>query len=140
MPREMLLAPSSQTSTSIILFVINYCPQLQKFNSIFRKYECVLKSDDHFNRAFPEKPVIAYCRTPILRDMLVKSNLKPILSKPLKPLGFYHCHRHNCTTCSHSVESTTFYAYYTGTNCNIQGHIPCNTSNIIYLITCTKCN
>ena len=72
--------------------------------------------------------------------MLVKSNLKPILSEPPKPHGFYHCHRHNCTTCSHSVESTTFYAHHTGANHNIQGHITCNTSNVIHIITCTKCN
>ena len=139
-PRETLLAPSSQNSTNRIPFVTNYCPQLPRFNSIFRKYECILKSDDHLNKVFPEKPVIAYRRTPTLRDMLVKSNLKPILSEPPKPHGFYHCHRHNCTTCSHSVESTTFYTHHTGTNHDIQGHITCNTSNVIYIITCTKCN
>ena len=123
-PRETLLAPSFQNSTNRIPFVTNYCPQLPTFNSIFRKYECILKSDDeHLNIVFPEKPVVAYRRTPSLRDILVKSNLKPILSEPPKPHGFYHCHRHNCTTCSHSIESTTFYAHHTGTNHNIQGHI-----------------
>ena len=35
-----------------------------------------LKSDEHLNKVFPEKPVIAYRRAPTLRDMLVKSNLK----------------------------------------------------------------
>ena len=111
-PRETLLAPSSQNSTNRIPFVTNYCPQqLSRFNSVFRKYECILKSDEHLNKVFPEKPVVAYRRTPTLRDILVKSNLKPILSEPPKPHGFYHCHRHNCTTCSHSVESTTFYAH-----------------------------
>ena len=68
----------------------------------------------------------------------MKSNLKPILLELPKPHGFYHCHRHNYTTCSHSVESTAFYAHYTGTNHNIQGHITCNTP--IHIITCTKCN
>ena len=72
--------------------------------------------------------------------MLVKSNLQPILVEPSKPHGLYHCHRHNCTTCSHSVESTTFYAHYTRNSHNTQGHITCITSNIIYIITCTKCN
>ena len=68
------------------------------------------------------------------------SNQTHILSEPPKPHGFYHCHRHNCTTCSHSVESTAFYAHHTGTSHNIQGHITYNTSNVIYIITCTKCN
>ena len=139
-PRETLLGPSSQNSTNRIPFVTNYCPQLPRFNSIFRKYECILKSDEHLNKVFPEKPVVAYRRTPTLRDILVKSNLKPILPEPSKPHGFYHCHRHNCTTCSHSIESTTFYAHHTGTNHNVQGYITCNTSNVIYIITCTKCN
>ena len=100
----------------------------------------MLKSDEHLNKVFPEKPVITYRRTPTLKDMFVKSNLKLILSEPPNLLRFYHCHRHNCTTCSHSVESTTFCAHHTGTNHNIQGHITCNTSNVIYIITCTKCN
>ena len=81
-------------------------------SALNRKNECILKSDEHLNKVFPEKSVNAYCRTPTLRDMLVKSP---------KPHGFYHCHIHNyCTTCSHSVKSTTFYAHYTGTNHNIQ--------------------
>ena len=71
--------------------------------------------------------------------MLLKSNLKPILSEPPRPHRFYHSHRHNCTTCSHSVESTTFYSNHTRNNHYIQGHITCNTSNVIYIITCTKC-
>ena len=89
---------------------------------------------------FPAKPVVAFRRSPTLKDMLVKSVLKSNSPAPVKPFGFFHCHRRNCSTCAHSVEAATFYAHHTKTTHSIQGYITCNTSNVIYIITCSKCH
>ena len=94
--RESLSTPSSQISTNRIPFLQITAISCQSFilYTIFRKYECLLRSDEHPN-VFPEKPVIAYCRmVNNLKEMIVKSTLKPILPKPPKPIGFFNCNRH----------------------------------------------
>ena len=114
-------------------------PKLPQLNTIFSSFENIITADTHLKTVFENKPIVAYRRCPTLKDMLVTSNLKPITPNP-KPPGFFHCNRKGCSTCTYSTETTTFHSYHQQKTFTIHGHINCNTSNVIYLITCTKCH
>ena len=138
LPRKNFLTPSPPSTNNAIPFVTNFCPQIPYFTSIFAKLDNLISSEPHLKKVFSERPVVAYRRCPTLRDTLVTSSLKS-LTPDNKPSGFYHCHRRNCTTCKHSEESTTLYSYQEQTYRNIRGHVNCNASNVVYLISCKKC-
>jgi len=75
-----------------------------------------------------------------LKDILVNSSLKSISPGPSTQQGFFHCKTQSCTTCTHSIPSTTFHAYHSNTTYAILGHANCNSTNVIYIVTCTKCH
>ena len=55
--------------------------------------------------------------------------------------GERRCNKNNCTTCPYIEAGRTQYTFNnTGQMNQIKSHITCETSNVIYMIQCTKCN
>ncbi len=76
-----------------------------------------------------------YKKTPNLRNILVRSDLKPaphFLNKI--PYGNYRCG--NCQQCNFTYKTTTFTHPYTAKSFKIRGTISCKTANVIYLLRC----
>ena len=72
-----------------------------------------------------------------LRDVLVKSTLKSTYTTFLL-YRFFHCNRHNCSTCKHSFKNLSFHFNHINKTFNIHRHITCNSTNLIYIIICSK--
>ena len=53
--------------------------------------------------------------------------------------GLFHCNRHHCSICKHSSKNSSFHSNHINKTFNIHGHISCNSTNLIYIITCSKC-
>ena len=84
-----------------------------------------------FRSYFFKKPII-FCKT--LRDILVKSALKST-RRTFLTHRFFQYNRHNCSTSKHS----SFHSNHITKTFNIRGYIICNCTNLIYIITCSKC-
>ena len=100
---------------------------------------CLLETNQTVLQQHPRtshinKFMVAFKRPQNLRDMLVHSSMKA----PLKP-GTFKCKKPKCTGCRHIDECTHFYDRHSGTKYPVQGHIDCNSYNVIYLLTCKKC-
>ncbi|CAF1164820.1 unnamed protein product [Didymodactylos carnosus] len=55
-------------------------------------------------------------------------------------LGCYRCKNPRCTTCNYIIEQNFFISTVTNQIYNIPYSVNCDTSNLIYLITCNLCH
>ena len=84
---------------------------------------------------FKDPPLVAYCRDRNLSDLLVhSSDPKPSTTQT----GTTTCSRKKCKTCSH-INYTPCVVTKSGTF-NIKQSFNCTSKNIIYAMTCSKCN
>ena len=82
----------------------------------------------------------------LLSDALLAwgTSSSELRSRPLMTVPFLlsstECFTSRCVTCQeHILESDSFKSHTTGAHHNIQGHITCTTSTIIYLISAYTC-
>ena len=77
--REALLRykPKPEPSSSLILFVLIYHPELPKVKEIVDKHWLIIDSSKHLNKIFPQKRIMVYKRSKSLRDILVRAKLNP---------------------------------------------------------------
>ena len=143
-PRHVALQPKPKTSTNRIPFTLTYNPTLPSISSIIKKHFNILHSSNRCKEVFPELPVVAFRRSPNLRDLLVTAKLPKLSSSNntnTTPRGIFRCDSNRCLTCnfiSHGTKEITFSS--TGLTRTINSHITCNSKNVIYMIHCTKCN
>ena len=95
--------------------------------------------DPHMKEIFPSVPLIAYRRQKNLREYLIRAKVPKNTSRPKRKLpGMKKCNK--CVYCSyintgdHAKSSASNYHH------QITHEVNCNSCNIIYLITCAKCN
>lgn len=95
---------------------------------------------------FPIHPEDAQCDVLINYSNYI-SELAFTLRRPLLPSldcgvekpGCYKCQLGRCKACKFMKEDTTFSSYRTEKTHNICHRIDCNSSYVVYLISCTKC-
>ncbi|OCT78250.1 hypothetical protein XELAEV_18029359mg [Xenopus laevis] len=107
------------------------------------KFLPILFDDEHFFRILSLGINVIPKRALTLRDMLSPSHFRSEGQKrdlgPLTSIGNYKCGSHRCITCKHMNVSKEFRSTVTGREFDIKGYINCNTTFVIYLITCWKC-
>ena len=144
-PREQLLKPVSKNlAKKVFSFVTNYNPRLPNIAQIIHKHLPLLNASPQLNCIFTEGSIIAAYRRP--------KNLKELI-KPQKPTQIppgaadnqsrrdcFKC-GNNCDLCNNFLKQTsTFSSTVSNKTYQIKECIDCNTSNIIYLATCKRCN
>ncbi|EDO36531.1 predicted protein [Nematostella vectensis] len=124
-----------------IPFVTTYNPTLPNINNIIRRNYNLLLSSKRCHKVFTEPPLVAFRRSPNLRDILVKAKLPSDRSPTNQPPGAFRCGK-NCLTCPFiRTDGLTSYTFFsTGETRPITSHITCNTKNVIYMIQCNRCN
>ena len=133
--------PKRQTDT--VPFVITYNPALPNITRIIHKHFHVLYSSDRCKKVFTSLPLVALRRCKNISDILVRAKLpEPVnIDNSRFPPGSFRCNKNNCTTCPYIEDGRTQYTFNsTGQMNQIKSHITCETSNVIYMIQCTKCN
>ena len=133
--------PKRQTDT--VPFVITYNPALPNITRIIHKHSHVLYSSDRCKKVFTSLPLVAHQRCKNISDILVRAKLpEPVNTDNSRfPPGSFRCNKNNCTTCPYIEDGRTQYTFNsTGQMNQIKSHITCETSNVIYMIQCTKCN
>ena len=99
-------------------------------------------STARLQKIYKETPVLAYRRSPNLRDLLVRAKLKnPANPATNQPHGtFRRNSKHGCLTCPYIEDGRTTYTFSnTGEVREIKQHINCKSTNLTYMIECQKC-
>ena len=81
----------------------------------------------------PEDLQITYSRSANLKDYLVKGELE----RNRILVGTYPCGKIRCKTCAHIT--TTSVVKKDNKKYKTQGHYTCQSSNLVYLLTCSIC-
>ncbi|KAE8629653.1 hypothetical protein XENTR_v10000557 [Xenopus tropicalis] len=103
---------------------------------LFKKKNCstVLHTDTRLKEIFPELPLLSYRQPPSLRKMIVRSAL-PQTTKA----GTFPCNSKRCETCKYILCKDQIAIPNTQKVYTIRDCYSCASSNVVYLIICTKC-
>ena len=105
-----------------------------------RKNLNILQASARCKKIFTSAPIVAYKRSPNLRDLLVRSQLRDHKVKPPPGSGIHKCHHPRCLTCPFLQDGQTKYTFSaTKEERSITDTLNCKSRNLIYLIHCKKC-
>ena len=92
-PRIHTLQPKQINKPERIPFITTYNPSLPSIFNIIKKHYNLLLSSDRCKNAFLHLPVVAFRRSPNLRDLLVTGKLSPNVthSNSRLPSGSFRC-------------------------------------------------
>lgn len=140
MNSDELNGPTNQNTeldknNDLIPIVTEYC---EIGDQLAKGYKQLIKDTDFFNNI---RTLTAFKNSKNLKQILVRSKLNQNPIEPVKGAGYRSCGKAQCYTCKyHANDTTRFYNKNKSESYNITDQIYCNSSNLIYLITCTKCN
>ena len=122
------------------ILVIPYDPRLPAIPAIVRKHWRTMTLDPYLKEVFPLPPLVAYKRPENIRDKLIRSKVPPIrnMRENRKQPGCKKCN--NCSICPYVNNCKVVKSSATNFNAEIQQEVTCQTRNVIYCITCKKCN
>ena len=139
-PRQLTLQTKDINKPKRIPFITTFNPSLPHISHIIKKHFNLLLSSNRCKSVFQHPPVVAFRRSPNLRDLLVTAKLPFNSTNPQLPSGSFRCGK-NCATCpyiSHGLTTCTFFS--TGETRPIKSNLTCETKNLIYMIQCNRCN
>ena len=137
-PRQETLKPRPQNDDSVRTpFVITCTPALPNVSTVIRKNVNILQSSTRCKQTFPSPPIVAYKRSPNLRDLLVKSTLRDRITPPKPPSGISKCRHPRCFTCTFLQQGQLKYTFSaTKEERGITDSLSCKSKNLIYLTEC----
>lgn len=142
MDRRLALQKKVKKKVDRVALPLPFDPRLPHVSSIVYRFWKVMTQNPRLKKIFPNPPMVCWSRPKNIRDHLIRANLaKELNRRSLRvKTGFLHCNR-NCIVCCHSsrfcdVISSSNSSY----SAKITSSINCLTTNVIYCITCQKCN
>ena len=122
------------------IFAVTYHPNYPSIPKIMKSaWRVMVMNDPHLREVFPAPPLVAYRVPPNLKKKLIRSKLPPKNARPRRNFnGMKKCR--NCPICPFVVEGKTVKSTATNAVVEINSAVNCQTSNIIYCITCKKCS
>ena len=138
-PRQLTLQTKDINKPKRIPFITTFNPSLPHISHMIKKHFNLLLSSNRCKSVFQHLPVVAFRRSPNLRDLLVTAKLPFNSTNRQLPSGSFRCGK-NCATCpyiSHGLNTYTFLS--TGETRPIKSNLTCETKNLIYMIQCNRC-
>ena len=135
-PREALLKYQTKSKSDCTPLVFTYHPHLRPMNKIVitNKTKSLLNKDPHLNQIFSTPPLISY-RQPRNLKLLVTS--ASLLNEHFIT-GTFPCKSSKCHLCP-NINTNPSITGPNGVPIKISGNFSCNSSNIIYAISCNLC-
>ena len=130
-PREALLKYQTKLESYSTPLVLTYHPYLRRINKIVKNLQPLLNKDPYLNQIFSAPPLISYRQSPNLKLLLTSASLP----NERFITGTFSCNSPKCHLCPNINTNPTI----TGPNgvpIKISGNFSCNSSNIIYAISC----
>ncbi|OCU00888.1 hypothetical protein XELAEV_18006665mg [Xenopus laevis] len=134
-------APWKHEEQQKITMSMTHSAQYNQIKNIFLKHLPVLYGDRMFKKILEPGVRVVARKAPTL-GMALAPSLFQSDSKPktwLQSLGMYRCGSKRCLTCGVIQLSKDFECSVTHETFQIRSYINCNTSGVVYLITCKKC-
>ena len=95
--------------------------------------------DPHLKEVFPSPPLVAYKKPKTIRSIIIRAKVPKVISRPIRQIkGMKKCM--NCPICPFVIEGKVVKSSKTTFVQGINSVVDCQTKNIIYCITCTKCS
>ena len=89
---------------------------------------------------FPAPPLIAYTRPKTIKDHLIRAKLPSSNTRPKRTIpGMHKCGKLSCRICSYVSTGKVIKATYTNASVQLSKSFDCQTSNIVYIVSCKKC-
>ena len=137
--RSQSLQYQQKTQTQRVPFVVTHNPHNPPLKKWFRDFLPYLHSNPRLQKAIPEPPILGERNSHSLRDMLMPSVL-PEPNHGQEDPGCFSCKKSRCIICTkHLVQTPTFSSASTSQTFTIRHKMTCETSNLIYLLFCSKC-
>ena len=139
-PRQLTLQTKDIDKRKRIPFITTFNPSLPHISHIIKKHFNLLLSSNRCKSVFQHPPVVAFRRSPNLRDLLVTAKLPFNFTNPQLPSGSFRCGK-NCANCPYISHGLTTYTFFsTGETRPIKSNLTFETKNLIYMIQCNRCN
>ena len=128
-----------KSNNKLVPYVITYNTSLPNIGEIINKYLglLALSQNPSVKNVFQHKPVLAFKRPQNLGYTLTHSKMN---FSPNSAGSVSSCKRHRCTHCKSINESTEFKSSSTSEVFSLKRDFDCTSENVIYLITCKRCN
>ena len=126
---------NKNSKTDRVPLVTTFHPGLPNLPHILQKYLPILHSSTRCKKAIPNCPIVSFHRPKNLRDILVRSKVATNHQN-----GFFKCNNKRCFTCRSALTGSSIHIHSTGKTFSIKKHLNCQSYNVIYIITCSKCN
>ena len=138
--KELLKPNSSQQKKKIVPLVLDYNPRLPDIAKIINKHSNLIYSSNFLQAAFLPKSLLpTFRRTKNLKELLAPSKFRPS-GETLEQGGCSKCSG-RCDLCkNYLVETNSFQSFVTGRTYAIKEKVSCTSSNVVYLVSCKKCN
>ena len=144
--KKDLLKPKSKERRKRHPLVLDYNPKLPDISKIIKEHFDLLANSANVRDIFCGNSTIPACRrSKTLKEILAPSNLKTC-----KPSGVWDESNYvpgcvkctqKCDLCQHFlIESESFQSLTTKRNYKIRQRLGCTSVNVIYVISCAKCN
>ena len=115
---------------NILPITIDYCSISTQLG---RNLKGIISQDNFLKK---ERVLIAYRNSKNLQQMLIRSKL----TKNAENGEFTGCGEARCKLCRiHACDTSTFTSNHYNKKFNVKGKVNCKSSNVVYLITCRKC-
>ena len=137
--QEALKKVIREKSTGRAIFVVTFDTRLPSVQKIIKKHwRTMVQNDPHLKEVFPAPPLVAYRKPKTIGNFLIRSKLPKVTTRPKRQLfSMKKCL--NCPICPFVVESRVVKSTATNFSVQLNAAVTCQTRNIIYCITCTKC-
>ena len=90
-PRRLALQTKDVNKPKRVPFITTFNPSLPHISNIIKKHYNLLLSSDRCKNVFQHLPVLAFRRSPNLRDLLVTAKISSNSSNPQLPSGSFRC-------------------------------------------------
>ncbi|OCT91809.1 hypothetical protein XELAEV_18014865mg [Xenopus laevis] len=124
-----------RTEINRVPIVVTYNPQLNIIRKIARNLQPMLHTDTRLKEIFPELPLLSYRQPPNLRKMIVRSALTETTKA-----GTFPCNSNRRETCKYILCKDQVAILNTQKVYTILDYYSCASSNVLYMITCTRCS
>ena len=120
-------------------FVVTYHPGLSNITKIIRELHPILESSERCKNAINSVPFVAFRKPKSLGDYLVRAKVNSRGPRD-SILGTVKCSSRRCEVCKYMEEKSHFMGSQNDRRYTINYNFNCNSSNVVYLITCKKCS
>ncbi len=148
--RETLLNPIPKTveRPKQAFLITTFHPHFVEVQKVVKSNWEMLGKSGYTSQIYDHKYITGFRRLPNLKDQLVNAKVKSITDPPstpntIKPISGQKCKRGKtgkCRYCPKINHSGRIKSTFSGREYEAKGRVDCKNSNLIYCITCKKCN